>query len=214
LRGQRGTLPPSVEICTSLPLSGDGTARMILLSAAAAVLLAPNILSAGRDDDAFGRANSLIEQGNRKQSGGDPDAAISLYTLALTLAPRLPAAYVGRGIAEEAIGKLAEAVHDYRQAIRINPDFAVAHNDYASVLYQEGNIDEALAEFAKAIKLDKHLPEPHLARGMIYLFQGKMEMAIDDFTKAIELFPSYFANGGELVVRNPPSQRARHAQRV
>ena len=45
------------------------------------------------------------------------------------------------------LNHLEEAIAEYRQAIRINPNFLEAHNNLGSLLKQRGDVEEAIAEF-------------------------------------------------------------------
>ena len=46
-----------------------------------------------------------------------------------------------------------EAIAEYREAIRLKPDFAEAHNNLGNALQAKGKLDEAIAEYREAIRL-------------------------------------------------------------
>jgi tetratricopeptide (TPR) repeat protein len=51
--------------------------------------------------------------------------------------------------------RLADAVEEYRAAIRIHPDSAVAHNNLGYALSQmPGRLSDAVAEYREALRLD------------------------------------------------------------
>ncbi|MGD0389573.1 MAG: tetratricopeptide repeat protein, partial [Tepidisphaeraceae bacterium] len=50
------------------------------------------------------------------------------------------------------IGRLDEAIGLYRQAIRLSPDYAAAHNNLGKALKDIGQLDEAIAVYRQAIR--------------------------------------------------------------
>jgi tetratricopeptide (TPR) repeat protein len=52
------------------------------------------------------------------------------------------------------------AIADYDQAIRLDPDFALAYNNRGDAWNGLGNIDRAMADFDAAIKADPSSPSP------------------------------------------------------
>ena len=50
-------------------------------------------------------------------------------------------------------GQLAEAINCYRQALRINPNFAQAHKNLGAALMDQGRLDEAIACMQRAVKI-------------------------------------------------------------
>jgi tetratricopeptide (TPR) repeat protein len=57
------------------------------------------------------------------------------------------------GLTLKAAGNLADAIAYYRQAIKINPEHAEAHQNLAVALLKIGKMPESLAEFKRAIAL-------------------------------------------------------------
>ena len=45
-----------------------------------------------------------------------------------------------------------EAIREYRDAIRINPDYAGAHNNLGIALKKKGLVDEAIREYENFIR--------------------------------------------------------------
>ena len=58
---------------------------------------------------------------------GEPREALPYITAALALSSRNPGVYTYIGNAQVKAGKLADAEISYRQAIRLNENFAAAH---------------------------------------------------------------------------------------
>lgn len=51
------------------------------------------------------------------------------------------------------MGKLDEAVAEFRESIRLNSDFAQAHYELGTILEDQGKSEEADAEYAEAKRL-------------------------------------------------------------
>ena len=58
-------------------------------------------------------------------------------------------------------GKLDEAIADYREAIRLKPDYLEAHSNLGVALASQGKPEEAIAECREAIRLKPGLAEAH-----------------------------------------------------
>ena len=50
--------------------------------------------------------------------------------------------------------ELDEAIAEFRKAIELDPNYALAHYRLGAALATKGLLDEAIAEFRKAIELD------------------------------------------------------------
>jgi len=51
------------------------------------------------------------------------------------------------------LGNRSEAEQQLREAIRIEPDFAEAHNDLGMMLVMRGKTEEGILEFREALRL-------------------------------------------------------------
>jgi tetratricopeptide (TPR) repeat protein len=57
------------------------------------------------------------------------------------------------------MGRLEEAILQYQEALRLQPNLAEAEFNLAAAFDQQGKIDEALPHFQNAVKLRPHFPE-------------------------------------------------------
>lgn len=87
-------------------------------------------------------------------------------------------------------GDYQTAIANYTEAIRLNPDYALAYNNRGFAHHNLGNSQRAIADYTRSIELDN--PEPYLAhynRGIVYAENGQHDAAIADFTEAIGYNP-------------------------
>jgi tetratricopeptide (TPR) repeat protein len=86
---------------------------------------------------------------------------------------------------------VAEAVAAYREAIRLKPDFRMAHCNACAALAAQGKRAEAVAASREAIRLLPDFPEAHYDLGTGLAAQGKWAEAVAAFKEAIRLKPDY-----------------------
>jgi eukaryotic-like serine/threonine-protein kinase len=87
--------------------------------------------------------------------------------------------------------KWAEAESDFRRAIELNPNYATAHQWYASYLVQVGRSGEALAEIRRAQELDP-LSAIISANAGLYLYYARdYEAAAEQLRKTLEVDDSF-----------------------
>jgi tetratricopeptide (TPR) repeat protein len=111
------------------------------------------------------------------------------------LAPSVRAdAYALRALALSLVGRYAEAISDYDQALMMRPDHAVALNNRAWALYKMGRIEEAMPDVQKSLSLDGTSPHAFDTRAHLYQARGEAERAFHDYVKAMDL-------GGAQMVR-------------
>ena len=69
-------------------------------------------------------------------------------------------------------GKLEEAEDSYREALRLKPDYAEAHNNLGNVLWDQGKLEEAEASYREALRLKPDYAEAHTNLGFYWLLHG------------------------------------------
>ena len=93
-------------------------------------------------------------------------------------------------------GNLDEAIKLYRDALKMDPDFAAARAGLATTLinqfhekHEPALLYSANEEVKHALALDSNLPEVLLAYGMVLLESGKSMEASESFNKALDHAP-------------------------
>ena len=100
-------------------------------------------------------------------------------------------------------GKLDEAIACYRQAIELDPKFAVAHSNLGNALKTQGKLDEAIACYRQAIELDPKLATAHnKPRRRPVVTRASWTRPSPSYRQAIELDPKY-AHGSQQPRRRP-----------
>jgi Flp pilus assembly protein TadD len=82
-----------------------------------------------------------------------------------------------------------KAENQFRKALKVNEDFAEAHNNLAYALRKQGpeHFDEALTHYNRAIKLKSSSPEPYMYRGVLHMQMGKQELAAKDLQALLDM---------------------------
>ncbi|HUB79406.1 MAG TPA: tetratricopeptide repeat protein [Bryobacteraceae bacterium] len=84
-----------------------------------------------------------------------------------------------------------EAIAEYREALRIKPDYLRALTDLGSAYAKLGRLADAVSEFRGAIALDPNLAIPHNNLGNAYAQSGHWNEAIPEYQSALRLDPDY-----------------------
>ncbi len=87
------------------------------------------------------------------------------------------------------LGRPAEAEHEYREALRINPGEPRYWTNLGAILGQAGSLPEAMACHIKALELNPNLVEAYTNRAFVLVRQQKLDAAIADYQRALALRP-------------------------
>lgn len=86
-------------------------------------------------------------------------------------------------------GELPLAQVAFASAVRMDPEFAVAHNNLGFVLRAQGQLGDAEFHYEEALRIDPQYAEAVHNLGLVYDRQGQMARAMSSFRKALELDP-------------------------
>jgi len=79
------------------------------------------------------------------------------------------------------------AEEEFKRAIKINPNYATAHQWYGEYLAVIGRFDEALAEIKRAHQLDPLSLVINIALGDVFYYQRRYDEAIEQYGKTLEI---------------------------
>jgi tetratricopeptide (TPR) repeat protein len=118
--------------------------------------------------------------------------AIETYTQALVEQPDSYRLYNKMGIAHHHLRELPAAKANYRKAIKLNKQFAMAVNNLGAVFYAERNFKKAAKTYRKALKISPQAASIHSNLGMAYFRRRKFKKASQEFLTALQLDPMVF----------------------
>lgn len=98
--------------------------------------------------------------------------------------------YIRRGNRADDEGHPREAIAEYTNAIKLNPNHAIAYNNRGFVYNSLKQYENAIDDFTKAIELNPNYDTAYSNRGVTYKNLKQYENAINNYNKAIELNPN------------------------
>ena len=91
------------------------------------------------------------------------------------------------GASLAAQGLWSQAMDEYAEAIRLNPDFAEAYNNRGAAHRALGDLEAAVADFTEAIRLKDDLAVAHVNAASVLLDLGRTEEAVRHLDRAFSL---------------------------
>jgi protein O-mannosyl-transferase len=112
------------------------------------------------------------------------------------------------GVALAAQGKTDAALVEYREALRIKPDYPDPYDNVGLVLWRRGQREDAAAQYRTALRYDPDAAETHNNLGVVLTEMGQTEDAIGHLSDAIRLDPDF------AVARNNLGNALRNSGRI
>ena len=100
---------------------------------------------------------------------------------------KLDEAYFNRGVEWAAQGKHDNAIVDYTNAIKLNPQYREAFNNRGNAYRRKNELDRALADYNEAIRLNPKRGMYYRNRGNVLSDQRDYAHALADYTEAIKI---------------------------
>jgi tetratricopeptide (TPR) repeat protein len=101
-------------------------------------------------------------------------------------------------------GDYITAIEEYTQAIRLDPNMAVAYGNRGYAYIMKGDYDRGIADSTQAIRLNPNDAGAYGNRGWAYIEKGDYDRAIADYTQAIRLDPNMagaYGNRGRAYIK-------------
>ncbi len=147
-----------------------------------------------------------------------PEAAIKLAAIAVTVAPRMVLAWVTLGQAARATRRTGDAEHAYQQAIRLDGMSAMARMGLGELRLFSGRVAEATREFELALRRQPDLASAHLGLGSALACLGRNAEALVHYERALDLRPrspeAEFATAFALARLGRPQEAERRYRRA
>ncbi len=157
-----------------------------LLTLATACLLSL-LLACTTSDDYLAQGRQLLREGKTKE-------ALAALNLAIEADADNAEAFTTRGVAYFELKEYANALLDYQQALKLNPNAYRPYYNRALLKTAQGDIQSALSDYSEAIRLApdtarRATSETYLNRGQLFALQNQTDPALTDFDQSIRLNP-------------------------
>ncbi len=127
----------------------------------------------------------------RRKKPAQIEESLRYYTAVIAIRPESGLLRNMRGVVFDKLGKTDEAFADYREAVRLDQNFATAHRNLGNSLTERGKLAEASAEHREAIRLEQFQSVHHNNLALVLRTQGKFDDAVNELREAIRLNPQY-----------------------
>ena len=146
---------------------------------------------------------------------GDIAAAHQQFRAAISdygKAPQMTAVLWDKtGVAYEMLRDFGDAVRCYKEALKLNPNFAQVYNNLGTLYGLVQNWGKADKNYRMALKLDPDSPRFLMNFGTNLLAQHKFAKGWDAYRRALAIDPAVFGDGGGPVVGSAASVHNRGA---
>ncbi|GEM_PF-3040396 len=163
-------------------------------------------------------ARKLYNEGNRKLGDGLLEDAVRKYDQALEI-EKHESFFHQRGIAQRRAGRPSQAEESFREALRLNGDFAPSHSGLGAALAAQGKYEAAIASYEKALSLNpaldpavKGLAAARSGRALELLEKGQFGRA-DSMARAALMADSTLPQA-RLALARALSELGRHEEAV
>ncbi|MBC8405206.1 MAG: tetratricopeptide repeat protein [Planctomycetes bacterium] len=116
-------------------------------------------------------------------------ASESAYSRALALNPEQAQWHMEYALVQIACQDYADGIVSCNEAIRLQPQLAIAFHNRGFIYHVQGKLGAAEADFSKAIDLDPNFAEAYNSRGIVHAERRNFQAAIKDFQIAIRIQP-------------------------
>lgn len=136
------------------------------------------------------QAALLFNQGQQRQANELDALALEDFRAAVGHDATKWKAIHNRGVSLALHGKVAEALADFDQVLKLNPEFANSRFNRAEIRAQQGKWQAAIDDYSEVLKLRADDLDAMLGRGNALLRAGKLTEAQADFDLALRHAPT------------------------
>jgi tetratricopeptide (TPR) repeat protein len=126
--------------------------------------------------------------------------SLTLWSKTVITSPDSSIAHGSLGRAYQDLGRLEEAIREYKKAIEIFPNNYKAYYNLGVLYDGQGALKEAVANYKRTIAINPAFIDAQFNLGNIYHNQGLLEEAIHQYRKVTELDPTDFEARNNLGV--------------
>lgn len=134
----------------------------------------------------YSYADAYSNLGNVYFEQKNINEALRNYNISLKL-KETPIAYVLIGNALQVKKDYMGSQSAYENALRLNPNYALAYFNLGSIKAQQSQLDDALKYFSKALEIDPAFAEAYRNKAVIYYMTENFEQSLFNFEKYYSL---------------------------
>ena len=123
------------------------------------------------------------------QRNRDYHSALTIWRDTVEKRPDNARAHNNLGLAFAKLGKLGDAVGQYKEALRIKPDLAEAQFNWGLALVRQGRLEEAIGHWEQALRNKPDFADAQYNWGLALALQGKPREAISHWEQALRIDP-------------------------
>jgi Flp pilus assembly protein TadD len=127
------------------------------------------------------------ELGNVHAAQGKYEAALADFARARQQRPKDPTFVCATGKVLAKLNRRAEAIAQFHEAIRLQPDYWEPHFELGGQMVLDNNIGDAKTEFANVVRLRPDFPLGHFNLAVALMKQDQLDEAEREFEATIRL---------------------------
>ncbi|MEM9244312.1 MAG: tetratricopeptide repeat protein [Cyanobacteria bacterium P01_F01_bin.153] len=132
---------------------------------------------------------TYVQQGESMVRGGQYEAALQQYEKALDRDENCYEAWLGKGVALEALQRYEAAIAAYDRAVNIKPNDYEGWYNRGLVLGRLGKYDDAMTSYGQALVIAPGNANLWLHRGIVLSKLSQYEDALEAYSQAVSLKP-------------------------
>ena len=117
-------------------------------------------------------------------------ARTAKYAVTENTKPQTAGTFLDRGIMFAGRGDYDLAIEDFTEAVKLDPNYALAYYNRGNTYRYKGDYDRAIADYNQSIKLDPNNAYAYDGRGNAYGKKGEYDRAMADYNQSIKLDPN------------------------
>jgi len=175
------------------------------------VQISPPEVRRNEPPSASASANELEQRGDELRTDKAYLDALDYYRAALAKKPGTPHLLNKVGITELLLRRFHDAGKDFERAIKLDHDYADAHNNLGVIHYLQKKYGKAIKEYEKAIKARNDSASFYSNLGAAYFSKKQFDQAGTYYNEALKLDPEIFirsSRNGVSAQMSSPEDRA------